>query len=102
MANINGYEMQTTFWEDFSIADRFGAEAIADTFSRAFGEWKDDIVYLAELAMVTNWKCWNFYNDGQEEISRMYADYYHQCMDYAYGGGEFTEEEQRKFFELTD
>ena len=20
----NGYELQTTFWEDFSIADRFG------------------------------------------------------------------------------
>ena len=26
----NGYELQTTFWEDFSIADRFGLSAIRD------------------------------------------------------------------------
>ena len=30
----NGYELQTTFWNDFSIADRFGLSAIQDTFSR--------------------------------------------------------------------
>ncbi len=30
----NGYELQTTFWEDFSIADRFGLSAIQDTFKR--------------------------------------------------------------------
>ena len=28
----NGYELQTTFWSDFSIADRFGLSAIRDTF----------------------------------------------------------------------
>ena len=34
----NGYELQTTFWNDFSIADRFGLSAIQDTFNRAFEE----------------------------------------------------------------
>lgn len=28
----NGYETQTTFWEDFSNADKFGESAIRDTF----------------------------------------------------------------------
>lgn len=32
----NGYELQTTFWEDFSIADRFGLSAIQDTFKRKY------------------------------------------------------------------
>ena len=36
----NGYELQTTFWNDFSIADRFGLSAVQDTFNRAFKEWK--------------------------------------------------------------
>ena len=27
----NGYELQTTFWNDFSIADRFGLSAILST-----------------------------------------------------------------------
>ena len=38
----NGYEVKTTFWEDFSIAERFGLSAIQDTFNRAFKEWKED------------------------------------------------------------
>ena len=36
----NGTEVKTTFWEDFSIAERFGLSAIQDTFNRAFKEWK--------------------------------------------------------------
>ena len=31
----NGYELQTTFWEDFSIADRFDLSTIRDTINRA-------------------------------------------------------------------
>ena len=27
------YECQTTFWEDFSIAEMFGEEAVRDTLS---------------------------------------------------------------------
>lgn len=38
----NGYELQTTFWKDFSIADKFGLSSIQDTFNRAFEEWKED------------------------------------------------------------
>lgn len=34
------YECKTTFWEDFDIADRFGVEAIRDTYKRARAEWK--------------------------------------------------------------
>ena len=45
----NGYELQTTFWNDFSIADRFGLSAIQDTFNRAFKEWKENYKYLTEL-----------------------------------------------------
>ena len=56
--NVNGYETFTTFWQDFSIADRFGVAAIKDTFTRAFNEWKHDYKYLTELVMVLNWKIW--------------------------------------------
>ena len=30
IAELNGYEPITTFWQDFSIADKFGNNAIAD------------------------------------------------------------------------
>ena len=50
----NGYEVKTTFWEDFSIAERFGLSAIQDTFNRAFKEWKEDYEFLTELVLVLN------------------------------------------------
>ena len=42
MAEQLGYEPKTTFWEDFSIADRFGLDAVKDTYIRAFKEWKNN------------------------------------------------------------
>lgn len=63
----NGYELQTTFWEDFSIADRFGLSAIQDTFKRAFEEWKNNYKYLTELILVLNHKIWQYY--GKHSIN---------------------------------
>ena len=34
-------EWQTTFWMDFTIADRFGINAVKDTFKRAYEEMTD-------------------------------------------------------------
>lgn len=39
------YECQTTFWEDFSIAELFGEEAVRGTYKRAKAEWKKDRIY---------------------------------------------------------
>ena len=80
--NLNGYECFTTFWQDFSMAEPFGAEAIRDTFNRAFEEWKHDYKYLTVLVMVLNHKCWHFYR-LVDQYSRLYADLYYTVHDYA-------------------
>ena len=41
------YECQTTFWEDFTVTEMFGEEAIRDTYKRAKAEWKT-IVYTEQ------------------------------------------------------
>ena len=38
------YQPKTTFWMDFSIADKFGIAAIKDTYNRAFKGWKTNHV----------------------------------------------------------
>ena len=80
----NGYEIKTTFWSDFSIADAFGIDAIKDTFNRAFGEWKNNTEYVTELACVMSWKSCAWYKKNNE-YSMLYADYYHKvdewCMN---------------------
>ena len=42
----NGYETKTTFWEDFTIADAFGVDAINDTFKRSFDGWKNNVEHV--------------------------------------------------------
>ena len=73
MAELTGYKMKTTFWDDFSIADRFGTDAVKDTFNRAFNEWKGNVEYLTELVMVLNWKIWSWYGKN-EKLAEVYND----------------------------
>ncbi len=94
------YEMKTTFWMDFTIADAFGAAAVKDTFKRAFDEWKSDVVYVTELTLVMNWKCWEQYEKGNTSLSALYSDLYYEvrewCLDNLKG------EDFEYFFETTD
>ena len=76
------YEFKTTFWMDFNIAEKFGIEAVKDTFKRAFNEWKTDYTFFYELTLVMNWKCWYHYENNNIELSKLYAKYYNQLCEY--------------------
>lgn len=95
-----GYEQKTTFWMDFSIADRFGDNAIKDTFRRAFEEWKDNYEYLTELVMILNRKCWEWYGKGKHQRSELYGELYYETRDYALDN--LKGEELSYFFRVTD
>ena len=70
---MTGYKPQTTFYTDFSIADRFGIGAIKDTFKRAFEGWKHNVVYLTELVMVLNWKMWD-HHERNKKLALVYKE----------------------------
>ena len=97
--NINGYETITSFWNDFTIADRFGVSAIKDTYKRAFNEWKDNYKYLTELVMVLNWKIWQFH-----EKNNQYAEVYNKLWEEAdaYACNNLKGDEAAYFFWTTD
>lgn len=80
--NITGYKPKTTFYEDFSIADRFGIPAVKDTFKRAFEGWKNNHIYLTELVMVLNWKIWE-HCETNDALAEVYNDLWEQTRDYA-------------------
>lgn len=61
-----GYTPITTFWQDFSIADRFGMDAVLNTYCNATREWHHDVKYMTELALVLNHKGWAYYNASIE------------------------------------
>lgn len=97
--NNNNYDFKTTFWSDFSIADRYGIPAIKDTYNRAFQEWKDNYIYLTELVLVLNWKIWQWY-----ETRESYAEVYNELWEKAdqYAMENLHGEEMNYFIDTTD
>lgn len=84
MSNItlpNGYTMQTTFFSDFTIADKFGLNAIKQTFDNAFRSYKYNHVYLTEIAIVTSNKSCEWYGKN-EQYMNLYAECYHKVDDW--------------------
>ena len=94
-----GYEAKTTFWEDFTIADRFGIDAVKDTFKRAMDEWKDNYVYLTELVLVLNHKIWQYYTE-YPALADVYNELWQEADDYALEN--LKDEELDYFYATTD
>lgn len=97
---ITGYKPKTTFWDDFSIADKFGINAIKDTYKRAFAEWKTNYVYLTELVLVLNHKLWQHYENGNESFAQLYNELWQKCDNYACNN--LKGEELSYFYKTTD
>lgn len=96
----NGYVMTTTFWEDFSIADRFGVNAIHDTYNRAFNEWKGNYIYLTELVIVLNHKIWQHHKLGNKVYAKIYDALWEKADEYACT--HLKGEELSHFYRTTD
>lgn len=99
-----GYKPITTFWQDFSIADTYGLQAIQDTFNRAFDAWKGDYKYLTELVLVLNHKIFHHYVDKgteeQNEVASLYNELWNKANDYALDN--LKGEQADYFYHLTD
>lgn len=96
---MTGYKPITTFWQDFTIAEKFGVKAVKETFDKVFEEWHKDYKYLTELVMVLNWKIWEHYQND-EELAKVYNDLWEQADNYACEN--LKNEELDYFYNITD
>ena len=92
-------QMQTTFLQDFLIAEVFGANAVKATFNRAFEEWKTNYVYLTELVLVLNWRIFAWY-DKNPELAELYNELWEKADMYAMDN--LKDEELAYFLQETD
>lgn len=95
----NGYTMETTFFMDFHIAEVFGTEAVKDTFNRAFQAYKNNYIYLTELAIVMSNQSIVWY-EKNKELSKLYTDYYYMVDEYCLTN--LKGEELNFYFKITD
>ena len=80
---VTGYKPKTTFFEDFSIADNFGIEAVKDTYERAIETAKFmGYEYLTEFVMALNWKIWQHY-ETNEPLARVYNELWMKACEVA-------------------
>lgn len=96
---LTGYKPITTFYTDFSIADKFGAGAIEDTFNRSFRMWQHNYQYVTELAMVLNWKIWRWHNVN-DEYARLYDKLWRQVDEWCIEN--LKEEDLEYYYKTTD
>lgn len=94
-----GYKPITTFYMDFSIADKFGIVGIKSTYENAFRSWKNNYKYITELAMVLNWKCWRWYQVN-DEFSRLYTDLYYKLDEWIFNN--LKGDELDYYIQITD
>ena len=83
---MTGYKPQTTFWDDFMIAEKFGVDAVRDTYNRAMRALRGNYIYLTELVMVLNWNIWYWNGAGTkkaEELTEVYNDLLEKADEYA-------------------
>ena len=79
---MTGYKPLTSFYRDFSIADKFGKKAILETYKKAVPYAKLNYKYLTELVMVLNWKSWE--HEKQPTLCKLYCDLFYKLNDYVY------------------
>lgn len=97
---ITGYKPITTFYEDFSIADNFGLDAVRDTYKRGFETAKFmGYEYLTEFVMVLNWKIWE-HHGRLNHFAKLYNDLWEAADLYAQEN--LKGEELSYFYRTTD
>lgn len=96
---MSGYQPKTTFWQDFTIADYFGEDAIKDTYKRAFNDWKNNVEYITELALVLNWKIW-YWHEKNSAYGQLYDSLWRKCDEWC--GKNLKDDDLSYYIRTTD
>lgn len=94
-----GYRPFTTFFEDFSVAETFGVDAVRETYTRAFEEWKSNYKYLTELVLILNWKMQEHYQHN-DTLATLYNELWQNADGWACDN--LQGEELNYFYKTTD
>ena len=76
------YKFESTFWEEFSIAEDYGSEGVRDHWNLVFEQWKGNIKYLTELVLVLNLKLFIWFK-VDDDLGKMYEQLWMETDGYA-------------------
>jgi hypothetical protein len=100
------YKPITSFGQDFAIANKFGTDAIKDTYERSLYYAESSPEYMQEFILVLNQWCWKTYHDGNQKYAELYSKLYDDAyciLDNDYDKNEyFTNEEIQSMLRWLD
>lgn len=76
------YKFESSFWEEFSIAENYGRDAVKEHYDLVFSQWKDNLKYLTELVLVLNIKIFIWYG-VDDDLGQMYDQLWKETDGYA-------------------
>ena len=76
------FHFESTFWEEFSIADGYGPDGVREHYDLVFKQWKDNLRFLTELVLVLNWKIYQWYQ-VDDNLGMTYDELWKRADSYA-------------------
>ena len=76
------FKFESSFWEEFSIAEDHGGDAVREHYDLVFPQWKGNLKYLTELVLVLNWKISTWFG-VDDTIGLTYDELWRETDGYA-------------------
>lgn len=99
IAEMNGYKTFTTFYGDLTIAEKYGLDAVRDTYNRVNRDWRNNYKYYTEFVLCLNHKIWEHYQTN-EPLARLYDELWREAD--AWVSNNWTGEAYEYYFNVTD
>ena len=102
LMELGGYETITTFFGDLSIAEWYGKEGILETHKNVCENWIGDYKFFTEYVMALNHKCFEHYDAGKMELSKLYEDLYYKAASLYEKKWSKNQEAMSYYYRVTD
>lgn len=99
LSSMTDYEPKTTFFNDLSIAECFGVNAIRQTYNKVIRDWGNDIIYMTEFTMCLNHKIWQLY-EVDEPTAQVYDELWRKACEFV--TSHFKGEDLSYYYRVTD
>ena len=95
-------EMKRKFWTFITVIEPIGN--IESASAQIYEDYQDDVQAMAALVTVLNHKCWYWYDNNNEKLSKIYSDLYYKYNELEWNWLEKygTSDEKSWYFDTLD
>lgn len=97
-----GYKYFTNFYEAFSIVDLIGKDAIKNKYATLVSKWKNDYIFITELAVTLLLKRDEWGHKHNDEYFDIYDELIEDIVKFVFHQCQFSEEQLEYFHDVIE